>query len=110
MALAAWLGLSLFHADVSNAFQSTPDTTESTYIRCFPEYLEWVKMRHPEHYKELMNMYPDLKAHQLAMMMYKYVQGRTEASRTRKEFIEAVLIRELQLTPNRADSCLYAAQ
>ena len=64
-------------------------------------------MRHPEHYKELVNMYPDLKAHQLAMMMYKYVQGRTEASRIWKKFIEAVLIRELRLTPNRAGSCIY---
>ena len=36
VALSAWLGLRLFYADVSNAFQSTPDETQFCLLYTSP--------------------------------------------------------------------------
>jgi hypothetical protein len=108
--LACHLGVWLFHLDVSNAFQSTPDRNPKTFLRCFPEYLLWFESRFPERHAALRAKYPNVAAHEMAMLMLKYVQGRVDASLQWKHAIEEVLIDELGLVPNRADSCVYSGR
>ena len=51
IALSVTLGLPMWHMDVSNAFQSTPAPIvegKLIWLRCFPEYLMWLKERHPD--------------------------------------------------------------
>jgi hypothetical protein len=78
--LACHLGLWLYHLDVSNAFQSTVDKDPKTFLRCFPEYLLWFESRHPTAYADLQRTHPDTSAHEFALLMLKYVQGRVDAS------------------------------
>jgi hypothetical protein len=108
--MACHLGVWLFHLDVSNAFQSTPDRDPKTFLRCFPEYLLWFESRFPAKYAALRKRHPTVEAHDLAMLMLKYVQGRVDASLQWKHAIEEVLIDELGLVPNRADSCVYTGR
>ena len=49
--LLVMLGLPMKHMDMSNVFQSTPaPIVEGKYIwlRCFPEYIMWLKERHSD--------------------------------------------------------------
>ena len=108
--MACHLGLWLWHLDVSNAFQSTPDPDGKTFLRCFPEYLLWFADRFPAQHAAFLVEHPDTPAHELAVLMLKYVQGRVDASLKWKHAIEDVLIGELGLTPNRADSCVYSGR
>jgi hypothetical protein len=72
--------------------------------------LIWFKARHPEQYAQLLRDHPDTPPHQLSMLMYKFVQGRVDASRQWKILIEGVLLGELKLVPNRADACMYSGR
>jgi hypothetical protein len=106
--LACHLGLWLYHLDVSNAFQSTIDEDPNLFLQCFPEYLLWFESRHPTAYADLRSKHPDTPPHEFALLMLKYVQGRVDASLQWKHAIEEILITELQLVPNQADSCMYS--
>jgi hypothetical protein len=52
-----------------------------------------------------------LKKHtvkELAVEMYKFVQGRVDASRKWGEHVEEMTFKELGLLPNRADPAVYS--
>jgi hypothetical protein len=76
----------------------------------FPEYLLWFESQFPSRYATFCKEHPNAEAHDLAMLMLKYVQGRVDASLQWKHAIEEVLINELGLVPNRADSCVYCGR
>jgi hypothetical protein len=113
--LSVMLGLPMWHMDVSNAFQSTPAPVvegKCIWLRCFPEYLYWLKEKHPELWKKVDEKAKTTPAHLLALKMFKMVQYRVDASRKLKELIENVLMHSdhgLGLTPNRADPCFIQA-
>jgi hypothetical protein len=73
-------------------------------------YLLWFESRFPERHAALRAKDPNVAAHEIAMLMLKYVQGRVDASLQWKHAIEEVLIGELGLVPNRADSCIYSGR
>jgi hypothetical protein len=84
LALSVMLRLPLWHMDVSNAFQSTPAPVikgKHIWLRCFPEYLFWLKEKHPDLWKQMDEKARNLPAHLLALEMFKMVQGRVDASR-----------------------------
>jgi hypothetical protein len=45
---------------------------------------------------------------ELAVEMYKFVQGRVDASRKWGEHVEGVIFKDLGLIPNRADPAVYS--
>jgi hypothetical protein len=109
--LVCQLGVWLFHLDVSNSFQSTPDRNPKTFLWCFTEYLLWFESRFPERQPCCTSCeYSNVAAHKMAMLMLKYVQGRVDAILQWKHAIEEVLIGELGLVPNRADSCVSSGR
>jgi hypothetical protein len=92
--------------DVSNAFQSTP-----IWLRCFPEYLLWLKECHPDLWTQVDAKAKQQPAHLLAIEMFKMVQGRVDASRKWQELIGTILLQAkhgLGLVSNRADPCFYS--
>jgi hypothetical protein len=113
IALSVMLGLPLWHMDVSNAFQSTPAPVvkgKRIWLKCFPEYLMWLKEKHPALWKQVDKKAAALPAHLLALEMFKMVQGRVDASRKWQELIEKILLHKshgLCVSPNRADPCFY---
>ena len=114
IALSVMLGLPMWHMDVSNAFQSTPAPIvegKRIWLRCFPEYLMWLKERHPDLWRQVDKKAQTQPAHLLALEMFKMVQGRVDASRKWQELIEKILMHpahSLCLKSNRADPCFYS--
>jgi hypothetical protein len=111
IALSVMLGLLLWHMDVYNAFQSTPapvvEGGKRIGLRCFPEYLMWLKEKHPALWKQVDKKAATLPAHLLALEMFKMVQGCVDALRTWQELIENSLLHKshgLCLAPNRVES------
>jgi hypothetical protein len=94
------LGVSLWHSDIKIAFQGTPAEAmedRHVWIRLFPEFMEWYKMRKPKEYeanktpewytmrtpKEYeanKTLYKNTKASDLACAMFTHVQGRVNTS------------------------------
>jgi hypothetical protein len=107
------LGLPLWHMDVSNAFQSTPAPVvegKRIWLRCFPEYLIWLKEKHPDLWKQVDEKAKTQPAHLLALEMFKMVEGCVDASRKWQELIEKILMHEdhgLCLISNQADPYFY---
>jgi hypothetical protein len=113
IALSVMLGLPLWHMDISNAFQSTPAPVvegKRIWLRYFPEYLIWLKEKHPNLWKQVNEQAKTQPAHLLALEMFKMVQGRIDTSRKWKELIEKKLMHEyhdLCLVSIRSDPCFY---
>jgi hypothetical protein len=112
-ALSVLLGLPVWHMDVSNAFQSTPAPVvegKRIWLRCFPEYIMWLKEKHPDLWIKVEEKARHMPAQMLALEMFKMVQGRVDASRKWQELIERILMHKdhgLCLVSNRADPCFY---
>jgi hypothetical protein len=74
IALSIMLGLPLWHMDASNAFQSTPAPIvegKRIWLRCFPEYLIWLKEKHPDLWKQVDDKAKTMPAHLFALEMFK---------------------------------------
>ena len=71
------LGLQAWHVmDVSNALQSTPAPIvegKRIWLSCFRR-LVWLKERHPDSWKQVVNKAESQPAHLLALQMFKMVQ------------------------------------
>ena len=102
----------MYHFDVHNAFQSTPDPGDSegkrTWLKVTPEWLTYIKEKRPSWWPAIEKLLETHSASDLAVEMFAFVQGRTDASRRWSELVEDVIIRELKLVPNRADPCVYS--
>jgi hypothetical protein len=109
--LSVMLGLPMWYMNVSNTFQSTPAPVvegKHIWLHCFPEYIYWLKEKHPELWKQVDEKAKNPPVHLLTLEMFKMVQGWVYASRKWKELIENVLMRTyhgLGLAPNQADPC-----
>jgi hypothetical protein len=113
IALSVMLGLPMWHMDISNAFQSTPAPLvegKHIWLCCFPEYMDWLREKHPELWKQVDEKAKHTPPHLLTLEMFKMVQGRVDASRKWQELIEKILMDTkygLCLLANRADPCFY---
>jgi hypothetical protein len=84
ISLSILLGLPMWHMDVSNAFQSMPAPVvegKRIWLRCFPEYIAWLKEKHPDLWKQVDELAKRAPPHLLALEMFKMVQERVDASR-----------------------------
>jgi hypothetical protein len=105
----AWL---IFHFDIHNAFQSTPDDGDihgnRSWLRINTLWLEYIRECKPDWWPNVQSLLQRHSVDELAVEMYKFVQGRVDASRKWGEHVEEVIFKELGLLPNRADPAVYS--
>ena len=86
IAISCWFGMEVYHLDISNCFKCTPDESpEKLWMGpIFPEWMDMIKERLPKQYEVFCGMFGDDPKdwpRNLAVEMYSYVQGRTDASK-----------------------------
>jgi hypothetical protein len=112
IAVGCCLGWSFYHFDIHNAFQSTPDDGDihgnRSWLQISPLWLEYIRERKPEWWPKIETLLTKHTVHELAVEMFKFVQGRVDASRKWGEHVEEVIFKELGLIPNRADPAVYS--
>jgi hypothetical protein len=112
VAVGCCLGWSFYHFDIHNAFQSTPDDGDihgnRSWLQISNLWLEYIRERKPAWWPKVEALLTKHSVHELAVEMFKFVQGRVDASRKWGEHVEEVIFKELDLLPNRADPALYS--
>jgi hypothetical protein len=71
-------------------------------------WLEYIRECKPEWWPKVSTLLDKHSVDKLAVEMYKFVQGRVDASRKWGEHVEQVIFNELGLLPNRADPAVYS--
>jgi hypothetical protein len=112
IAVGCCLRWSIFHFDIHNAFQSTPDDGDihgnRSWLQISSIWLEYIRESKPEWWPQIELLLQKHSVNELAVEMYKFVQGRVDASRKWGEHVEEVIFKELGLLPNRADPAVYS--
>jgi hypothetical protein len=112
LAVACYLDWQLFHFDVHNAFQSTPDPGDihgnRAYLRINREWLEYIKLHKPEWWIRVKELLQTNSIGDLAVEMFMSVQGRVDASLMWAIEVEDFISNDLHLLANRADPCVYS--
>jgi hypothetical protein len=102
----------LFHFDVHNAFQSTPDPGDihrnRAYLKINRECLEFIKLHKPEWWDQVKNLLSKHTVGELAGEMFMFIQGRVDASLMWAIEVEEFLSSTLKPVVNRADPCVYS--
>jgi hypothetical protein len=110
--VACYLNWQLFHFDVHNAFQSTPDPGDihgnRAYLRVNREWLEYIKLHKPEWWIRVKELLQTNSNGDLAVEMFMFVQGRVDASLMWAIEVEDFISNDLHLLANRADPCVYS--
>jgi hypothetical protein len=71
-------------------------------------WLEYIQECKPDWWPQVKNLLAKHSVNDLAVEMYKFVQGRVDASIKWGEHVEEVIFNELGLLLNRADPAVYA--
>jgi hypothetical protein len=112
IAVACCLAWLLFHFDIHNAFQSTPDAGDihgnRSWLQINHLWLDYIRECKPEMWTKVSDLLQTHSVDELAVEMFKFVQGRVDASRKWGEHIEAVIFTDFGLLPNRADPAVYS--
>jgi hypothetical protein len=114
IAVAYYLNWQLFHFDVHNAFQSTPNPGDihgnRAYLKINREWLEFIKLHKPEWWDQVKNLLSKHSVDELPMEMCMFMQGRVNASLLMWAIeVEEFLSSTLKLVANRADPCVYSS-
>ena len=111
IAVSCCLTMKVYHFDIHNASQSTPDTGDErgnrTWLKINASWLEFIRTRKPEWWPAIEELLKTHTIDDLAVEMFMFVQGRVDASRKWGELVESVIFDDLGLTPNRADPAVY---
>jgi hypothetical protein len=112
IAIALHLRCDLYHIDISNAIQHTPappnKSGQRLWLRVFPEYIAWYETRFPNEHAQLVTLMHRQKVGRRSLAVEMFAQQcRKYASREWCQHIDHVIINELLLSPNRADTCIY---
>jgi hypothetical protein len=112
VAVSCFLGWSIFHFDIQNAFQTCPDDApdaERTWLRINQTWLNYYSECHPTKWPIVEALLKQgYRPKQFAVEMFMFVQGQTDASLKWGEIIKEFLFNELGLLPNQADPCTYS--
>jgi hypothetical protein len=96
----AWL---LFHFDIHNAFQSTPDDGDihgnRSWLRINSLWLEYIRECKPDWWPQVQSLLKKHSVNDLAIEMYKFVQGRVDASRKWGKMLKKSSSKNLGLYP-----------
>jgi hypothetical protein len=107
IAVACYLNWQLFHFDVHNTFQSTPDPGDihenRAYLKINREWLEFIKLHKPEWWDQVKNLLSKHFGDKLAVEMFMFVEGRVDASLMWAIEVEEFLSSNLKLVANCAD-------
>jgi hypothetical protein len=110
--VACYLVWQLFHFDVHNAFQSTPDPGgihgNCAYLRINRAWLEYIKLNKPEWWLRVKELLQTHLIGDLAVKMFMFVQGRVDASLMWAIEVEDFISNDLHRFANRADPCVYS--
>jgi hypothetical protein len=110
--ITCYLNWQLFHFDVHNAFQSTPDPGDihgnQAYLRINRVWLEYIKLHKPNWWDKVKNLLSKHYVGEVAVEMFMFVHGRVDASLMWAIEVEDILSNELNLVANRADPCVYS--
>jgi hypothetical protein len=110
--VACYLNWQLFHFDVHNSFQSTPDPGDihgdRAYLRINREWLEYIKLHKPDWWIQVQKLLQRHSIGELAVGMYMFVQGRVDASLMWANEVEDFISNDLKLLANRTDPCVYS--
>jgi hypothetical protein len=103
----------LFHFHIHNAFQSTPDDGDihagkCSWLQIKRLWLEYIHKSKPEWWQQIESLLNKHSVDKLAVKMFKFVQGRVDASRKWGEHAEEVIFKELGLLQNCADPAVYS--
>jgi hypothetical protein len=112
IAVVCDLNWQLFHFDVHNAFQLTPDPGDihgnRAYLKINREWVEFIKLHKPKWWDQVKGLLSKHSVHELAVEMFMFVQGRVDASLMWAIEVEAFLSSTLKLVANRAGPCVYS--
>jgi hypothetical protein len=110
IAVACYLKWQLFHFDVHNAFQSTPDPGDihgnGAYLQINREWLEYIKLHKPDWWIHVAKLLQTHSIGELAVEMNMFVQGHVDASLMWVIEVEDFISNDLKLLANRADPCV----
>jgi hypothetical protein len=113
IAIACYLNWQLFHFDVHNAFQSTPDPGDihgnRAYLRVNREWLEYIKLHKLDWWREVKDLLSTHSPGELAVKIFMFVQGRAlDVSLMWAIEVEDFIANGLKLVANRANPCVYS--
>jgi hypothetical protein len=101
-----------YHFNIHNAFQSTPDTGDingnCSWLQINNMWLDYICKCKPEWWPRVQNLLNKHSVEDLAVEMYKFVQGRVNASCKWGEHVEEVIFNDLGLLQNCADPAVYS--
>jgi hypothetical protein len=112
IAVACYLNWQLYHFDVHNTFQSTPDQGDihgnRAYLRINREWLEFIKQRKPEWWPKVKDLLEKHSVGELTVEIFMFVQDRVDASLMWAIEVKDFIANDLKLIVNRADPCAYS--
>jgi hypothetical protein len=112
IAVACYVSWQLYHFDVHNAFQSTPDPGDihgnRAYLWINREWLEFIKYHKPEWWHKVKDLLDKHSVGELAVKMFMFVQGRVNASLMWAIKVEDFIANDLKLTTDQADLYVYS--
>jgi hypothetical protein len=110
IAIACCLSWQLCHFDIHNAFQSTPDKGDingnRSWLQISNIWIDSICDWKPEMWPQVKQLLKTHTVDELAVEMYKFVQGDVDASCKWGEHVEEMIFQELGLLPNCA-GCLF---
>jgi hypothetical protein len=112
IAIACCLSWMLFHFDIHNGFQSTPDqgniNGNLSWLRISDIWLNYIRENKLEWWPQVEQLLKTHSVDELAVEMFKFVQGQVDASRKWGEHVEEMNFNKLGLLPNHADPGVYS--